>query len=195
MGTAGIYSFFPAKNLGALGDGGAVVTNDKSLASKIEALRVHGAKKKYKHIYAGGNFRLDTLQAAFLSVKLPFLKKWEKQRREVAGRYNELFKKQSHIITPKEPKDVYHVFNQYVIQLPADKRDKVKQALKRANTGCAVYYPVPLHLQPCFSQLGYKKGSFLKSEQAADSSLALPADPLLNEEEIKKIGTIVINNI
>ena len=181
MGIAGAFSFFPAKNLGALGDGGAVVTGDDDLAQKIRALRGHGSKVKYYHDVVGGNFRLDALQAALLSVKLPHLAAWEEGRARVALRYREALGGLPGITLPTTEKGDNHVFNQYVIR--CDARDDLKAALDGAGVGCAIYYPVPLHLQPCFADLGYRKGDFPHAERAAQETLAIPVDPAMEEND------------
>jgi dTDP-4-amino-4,6-dideoxygalactose transaminase len=187
MGDLGIFSFFPSKNLGGFGDGGMVITNNVELANKIKLLRHHGAETAYDHKYIGGNFRLDALQAAVLSVKLGHLEKWSAARRENAKHYNQLFEfsglPQKKLVLPPVPAydksgDVnYHVFNQYTIR--AINRDGLQTHLKKARIGCAVYYPVPLHLQDCFKYLGYTRGDFTASEKAAGEVLSIPVYPEL----------------
>ncbi len=189
MGKAGTFSFFPAKNLGALGDAGAVVTDDPGLAEQVRSLRQHGAKQKYRHDCIGGNFRLDALQASLLSVKLPFLEEWEAGRRRVAARYHELLSDLEELTLPVEPDERRHVFNQYVVRSP--KRDAIKRSLESAGIGCAVYYPEPLHVQECFAHLGYCRGDFPEAERAAKESLALPIDPLLGDAEIARVATAI----
>ncbi len=189
MGTLGCFSFFPSKNLGALGDGGMVVANDPSLAEKVRILRVHGGKPKYYHKSIGGNFRLDSLQAAVLNVKLNYLDGWTKKRQENARRYASLFKDSGLIekIGLDLPKAVYadagvshfHIYNQFVIRIPD--RDHLRDFLNREGIGTEIYYPVPFHLQECFCYLGYKEGDFPQSEQAAKETLALPIYPGLTE--------------
>ena len=181
MGIAGAFSFFPAKNLGAFGDGGAIITDDDDLAAEIRALRGHGAKVKYYHDLVGGNFRLDALQAALLSVKLPHLAGWEEGRRRVAGKYRETLSEFPGITLPPVKEGDDHVFNQYVVR--CDRRDELKAAFEEAGVGCAIYYPVPLHLQPCFADLGYGPGDFPHSERAAKETLAIPVDPALEEND------------
>jgi dTDP-4-amino-4,6-dideoxygalactose transaminase len=178
-GTAGVYSFFPAKNLGALGDGGAAVTGDAELADRIAHLRGHGAKRKYHHEEVGGNFRLDALQAAFLSVKLPALRGWEEGRRRVAARYAEAFAGVDGVTAPAELPGRRHVFNQYVVRLA--RRNAVQERFLEEGIGCAVYYPSPLSAQPCFAHLGYGEGDFPEARRAARETLAVPIDPLLDE--------------
>ncbi|MFO7899358.1 MAG: DegT/DnrJ/EryC1/StrS family aminotransferase [Planctomycetota bacterium] len=174
MGTVGTYSFFPAKNLGALGDGGAVVTDDDALADKIAVLRNHGSKPKYHHKLVGGNFRLDALQAAALSVKLPRLEDWEETRRRAAATYTERLADDDRFVTPVEADGNRHVFNQYELRVKGGKRDAAAAALDEAEIGHAIYYPVPLHLQECFADLGGREGDLPATEQACREALAVP---------------------
>jgi len=180
-GTVGTFSFFPAKNLGALGDGGAAVTDDGDLADRIAHLRGHGAKRKYHHEEVGGNFRLDALQAAMLSVKLPALRGWEEGRRRVASRYAGALEGIDGVTVPRELPGRRHVYNQYVIRLRD--RDAVRELLAERGIGCAVYYPSPLSAQPCFAYLGHGPGDFPEAERAARETLAIPVDPLLDEAQ------------
>jgi dTDP-4-amino-4,6-dideoxygalactose transaminase len=175
MGTAGCFSFFPSKNLGAFGDGGLVTTRDSALAREIRLLRNHGAEPKYHHRRIGGNFRLDALQAAVLRVKLPHLARWTEMRRANAARYADLFARAGfadRVTLPAEPPGYRHIFNQYVVRVPD--RDGVRQHLAEASIGTEIYYPVPFHLQECFAPLGHRRGAFPHAEAAADSTLALP---------------------
>jgi dTDP-4-amino-4,6-dideoxygalactose transaminase len=179
MGTAGCFSFFPSKNLGAFGDGGFVTTHDEKLAHEIRLLRNHGAEPKYFHLRVGGNFRLDALQAAVLRVKLPFLARWTDMRRLNAERYDRLFAEAGlsrasggPIDLPVHPADRTHIFNQYVIRVPD--RDRVRERLSAKGIGTEIYYPVPFHLQECFASLGYRPGDFPAAERAAAEVLALP---------------------
>jgi dTDP-4-amino-4,6-dideoxygalactose transaminase len=174
MGTAGTFSFFPAKNLGALGDAGAVVTDDADLADRMELLRNHGAEKRYFHRIVGGNFRLDALQAALLSIKLPYLPVWEKKRRAAAATYAELLEGDDRFVCPVETDGNHHVYNQYELRVRNGLRDRAADALKAADIGHAIYYPVPLHLQECFTDLGYGRGDFPVAEQACGEVLAVP---------------------
>jgi dTDP-4-amino-4,6-dideoxygalactose transaminase len=189
MGTMGTFSFFPAKNLGAMGDGGAVVTDDSSLASRVKQLRQHGAKQKHFHETIGGNFRLDSLQAAILSVKLPHLKTWEEARRKVARGYSELLGNTDELQLPEEGRDCRHVYNQYVFR--SKKRDEIQRALTDAGIGSAIYYPEPLHTQKCFESITRGEVSLKRSEQAASESLAIPIDPLLEDKAIEKIARVI----
>lgn len=181
MGIAGCFSFFPSKNLGCLGDGGMVTSNDPDLSKKIRLLRNHGAEPKYYHSMIGGNFRLDAIQAAALLVKLPHLENWHKMRRENAAYYDENLNVES----IKKPviayKREYHIYNQYVISVPKQ-RDELRKFLLEKGVGCEIYYPVPFHLQDCFAYLGYKKGDFPESEYAADHTIALPVFPELTRD-------------
>ena len=191
MGDFGALSFFPSKNLGAFGDGGMVLTNDESLARKLKVLRVHGSRDKYFYEILGGNFRLDALQAAILSVKLKYLETWQHKRIEKASYYDRIFKEsglgQERLIQIPESlyKDKgvksYHVYHQYVIR--AEKRDGLKEFLQENNVPTAIYYPLPLHLQKCFSYLGYKEGDFPVAEEAAREVLALPIYPELTSNQ------------
>lgn len=181
MGAMGCFSFFPSKNLGAIGDGGLVTTNDTGLADKLARLRNHGAKPKYYHAMIGGNFRLDPIQAAVLLVKLPHLEQWHAARRENAAYYD------AHLDVPGVVKPALawprenHIYNQYVISVP-DRRDELRDYLAKHKIGTEVYYPVPFHLQECFRSLGYRKGDFPRSEYAAEHTLALPIYPELTRE-------------
>jgi dTDP-4-amino-4,6-dideoxygalactose transaminase/acetyltransferase-like isoleucine patch superfamily enzyme len=180
IGQLGCFSFFPSKNLGAFGDAGMVVTRDKNLAKKLLQMRVHGAELKYYHKFVGGNFRIDTLQAAILVVKLAYLDSWTAKRQENARDYISMFKAKGldKIIRLPVILDHYrHIFNQFVIRVP--KRDELMKHLKDCRIGCEVYYPVALHNQACFAYLNYKKGSFPVSEQAAADTLAIPIYPEL----------------
>ena len=187
IGHIGTFSFFPTKNLGALGDGGLVVTNDEEIYKKAKSLRVHGSPRKYYHEYLGYNSRLDSLQAAYLLVKLPYTDRWNHLRRENAKFYNENLK--DVVKVPAEREGNYHIYHQY--SLRTGKRDELKDYLVNNGVGVAIHYPIPLHLQPAFSYLGYKEGDFPEAEKAAKEVLSLPIFPELTYEEkeyvVKKI--------
>ena len=198
MGHFGCFSFFPSKNLGGFGDGGMVTTSDEEMAEKLKIMRAHGSKPKYYHHLVGGNFRLDALQAAVLLAKLKYLDGWTHKRRQNAAYYSSLFQQSGLIeqgfVTPpqavwekgsainpqsaiRNPKLVSHIYNQYVIG--ARRRDELRAYLKEHGVGSEIYYPLPLHLQPCFAELAYKAGDFPESEKAAAETLALPIYPEL----------------
>ncbi len=190
MGDLGCFSFFPSKNLGALGDGGMVVTNDADLADRVLKMRVHGGHPKYHHKMIGGNFRLDSIQAGVVSVKLKYLDRWTAKRQENAKYYAELFR-ESGLISKTGlslPETVYsetackhyHIYNQFVLRV--DDRDNLRSFMTKEEIGTEIYYPIPLHLQECFSHLGYKEGDFPESEKAAKETLALPIYPELTQE-------------
>ena len=185
MGEIGCFSFYPSKNLGGMGDGGFVTTNDEQLADKLRALRVHGSHEKYYHKYVGLNSRLDGFQGAVLRVKLPHLESWTERRRENAGYYRELFTDHGlteQVVLPVERENARHIYNQYVIRV-ADRRDELRTFLTEHGVGTDVYYPVPLHLQECFNYLGGAKGDLPEAEKAADETLALPIYPELRREQ------------
>jgi len=180
LGLMGCYSFFPSKNLGGIGDGGMIVTNDALLAEKLTRLRNHGSHPKYYHSLIGGNFRLDTIQAATLLVKLPYLEDWHLARQKNALYYDQALAG-SAIKTPAIAyQRAFHIYNQYVILVP-EKRDELRRYLAENEISTEVYYPVPFHLQECFGYLGYKRGDFPQSEYAAEHSLAIPIYPELTE--------------
>jgi dTDP-4-amino-4,6-dideoxygalactose transaminase len=197
LGVMGCLSFFPSKNLGGIGDGGMVVTSDDGLAERLRLLRNHGAKPKYYHKIVGGNFRLDTIQAAALLVKLRHLDAWHKARQEHADRYRELFRQAGLAGAVRLPEVVdstpgirSHIYNQFVIGTP--KRDALREFLTAQGIGTEIYYPVPFHLQECFRDLGHKAGDFPESERAARETLALPVYPELTPEQqayvVERIG-------
>jgi dTDP-4-amino-4,6-dideoxygalactose transaminase len=182
IGTCGCFSFFPSKNLGTLGDGGMIVTQDAGLGERLAVFRNHGSKPKYYHKWVGGNFRLDTLHAAALLVKLPHLERWSQMRRANAERYNKLFAGCDAVKTPVIRDYNTTIFNQYVILV--ERRNELQAFLKENGIGTEVYYPVSMHEQECFRSLGYKTGDFPKSEYAASHSLALPIYCELSQEQI-----------
>ena len=184
LGTMGCFSFFPSKNLGAFGDGGAVTTSDPALVERLRSLRMHGSEQRYYHTFVGGNFRLDALQAAVLRVKLKYLDGWTSARQSNAEFYSRSLAEagliDSHVSTPVVVQD-RHIFNQYVIQ--ATGRDQLRQSLLDQQIGCEIYYPVPVHLQKCFAYLGFREGDFPISEHAALTTCALPIYPELTLEQ------------
>jgi dTDP-4-amino-4,6-dideoxygalactose transaminase len=185
MGDYGCFSFFPSKNLGAFGDGGIVTVKKEANAEVLRVLRMHGSKPKYFHKLIGGNFRLDALQAAVVSVKLKYLDGWSKKRQENARRYDALFAEAGLAGKIGLPTVVQnrHIFNQYIIRVP-QKRDDLRTHLGEKGVGSEIYYPLPLHLQACFADLGYGAGSFPESEKAAEETLALPIYPELSDEQL-----------
>ena len=183
LGNAAAFSFYPTKNLSALGDAGLATTCDDALAERMRMLRAHGMRKRYYHDEVGWNSRLDTLQAAALLVKLEFIAEWNERRRELAVSYNELFHEAAipGVVLPCTDARGVHVFHQYVIRAP--KRDELRAFLTERKIGSEVYYPVPLHLQESLKSLGYKRGDFPESEKAAAEVLALPMYAELREDE------------
>lgn len=188
LGTLACFSFFPSKNLGGFGDGGMVTTNDDTLAETMRVLRVHGAKPKYHHALLGGNFRLDALQAAVLRVKLRHLDAWTAARQHNASRYDSLLADIPGLSLPRIVTG-RHVFNQYIVRTA--RRDDLQAMLKSRGIGCEIYYPLPLHLQPCFAGLGYGKGSLPQAEAAAGETLALPIYPELSEAQVTEVAAAV----
>ncbi len=189
------FSFFPSKNLGGFGDGGVITLDDDALADRLRSLRNHGMDRQYHYREVGGNFRLDALQAAVLSVKLPHLDAWSAARRRNAAIYRNCFAERGlspgTVILPTEPYAdsgavLHHIYNQFVIRVP--KSDALREFLTKQGVGCAVYYPLPLHLQPCFDSLGGKPGDFPEAERAAEETLALPIFPELADEEIEWVA-------
>jgi dTDP-4-amino-4,6-dideoxygalactose transaminase len=181
-GTIGCLSFFPSKNLGAFGDAGMAVTQNSAIADTLRVLRVHGGKPKYYHGRVGGNFRLDALQAAVLRVKFKYLPLWTEARRRNAQRYRELFEHAGLLGHVTLPQDVAgHIYNQFVIR--CSQRDSLQAYLRKQNIETEIYYPVPLHLQACFAELGYRRGDFLNAARAAEEVLALPIYPELSQPQ------------
>lgn len=185
LGEIGCFSFYPSKNLGGMGDGGFMTTNDDELARKLFALRVHGSEERYYHKWVGLNSRLDGFQGAVLRVKLPYLDEWSDKRKANADRYRALFTDAGlaeEIGLPFERENVRHIYNQFVIRVPA-KRDELREFLGGNDIGTDIYYPVPLHSQECFAYLGYREGDFPESERASRETLALPIFPELRPEQ------------
>lgn len=171
LGVAGCFSFYPSKNLGACGEGGAVTTNDTELAKRVRMLRDHGSIKKYEHDFAAYNLRLEGLQGGVLTVKLPHLDSWNENRRKIAARYKELLEG-SNVVAPKEMPYAKHVYHLYVVL--AEDREALKKALNEQGIETGLHYPIPLHLQKAYEHLGYKKGDFPVSEHVANHLLSLP---------------------
>lgn len=194
VGAFGCFSFFPSKNLGALGDAGLLVTRDAALFRRARMLRQHGAEPKYHHALIGGNFRLDALQAAFLRVKLPHLDEWARGRQQNAAAYDALFAAAG--LAPellRTPPRVYagHVYNQYVIR--SSRRDALMAHLRAHGIGCEVYYPVPMHLQACFADRGEPLGTYPNAERACNEALALPIFPELGRERLERVATTIVD--
>jgi dTDP-4-amino-4,6-dideoxygalactose transaminase len=190
LGDCGCLSFFPGKNLGCYGDGGMVATNDAALFEKIKVLRNHGSKDKYFYVSHGFNSRLDTLQAAVVRVKLKHIDKWVDQRIACASTYNELLKDISNLSVPQTPAYTKHAFNYYTIRVKKN-RTVIQGRLKENGIASAIYYPLCLHLQQVYKDLGYKKGDFPVAEQAQNELLSLPMYPELKREQIEFIVRVV----
>ena len=185
MSEIGCFSFYPSKNLGGMGDGGFMTTDDDGLAEKLFALRVHGSKERYYHKWVGLNSRLDGFQGAVLRVKLPHLDSWSDKRKANADLYGELFTDAGlteQVSLPFERANVRHIYNQYVVRVPG-RRDELRSFLTENSIGTDIYYPVPLHLQECFEYVGYRLGDLPESERAAAETLALPIFPELKAEQ------------
>ncbi len=190
LGDAAALSFYPTKNLGGFGDGGMMLTGDPAMARALARLRVHGMEPKYHHHEVGFNSRLDALQAAVLRVKLRYLDDWTQRRRQAAERYRSLFEAQrltEHVVLPCERAANVHVYNQYVIRVPAAVRDPLRDYLTARQIGTEIYYPIPLHLQPCFASLGHRTGDFPIAESAAQQTIALPMYPELTDEQQRAV--------
>ena len=185
IATLGTFSFFPSKNLGGYGDGGMIVTQDEALAARLKRLRMHGGAKMYFHDEVGYNSRLDALQAAVLQAKLPHLQAWSAKRRSNAAYYDKALADVSEIRTPVVAPQNESIFNQYTIRV--DRRDDLQAFLKGRGIGTAIYYPLPLHLQPCFAYLGYKEGACPESEKAAKEVLSLPIYPELTTAQLDEV--------
>src|SRR4051812_39417887 len=188
--TIGTFSFFPSKNLGGYGDGGMIVTQDDAIAERLKRLRVHGGAKQYFHDEVGYNSRLDALQAAVLSAKLPHLAAWSAKRRENAAYYDAAFAdlaSRGALRTPYVAPESESIFNQYTLRVADGRRDALQAALKAAGIGSSIYYPLPLHLQPCFAYLGYKEGQCPESERAAKEVLSLPIYPELTRAQLEEV--------
>lgn len=190
LGDVGCFSFFPGKNLGCYGDGGMVVTNDNAVAERIKMLRNHGSTTKYYYGMHGFNSRLDTIQAAVLSVKLKYMDTWIKMRINNAHYYNQLLSEMPHIIAPYISGHAKHAFNYYTIRLKKN-RDSMQQRLKENGIACAIYYPLCLHLQEVYKDSGYKPGNFPVAEKVQEETLSLPMYPELKKSQIKEIVKVL----
>jgi dTDP-4-amino-4,6-dideoxygalactose transaminase len=189
LGAIAAFSFYPTKNLGGAGDAGAVTTDDDGLAALVTTLRQHGESERYRHAIVGGNFRMDSVQAAVLLAKLPRLEEWTARRISIAQRYGELFWDASvsgRIVLPEVAAGRRHVFHQYVVRVR--ERDRVRAKLAERGISTAVFYTIPLHLQECFTGLGYREGDFPQSEKAAKEVLALPMFPQLTDAEVDRVA-------
>ena len=193
LGTAGAFSFFPTKNLGGFGDGGMMTTSDDEMADRLRKIRVHGGRQMYHHEMVGTNSRLDALQAAVLSAKLPHLERWTEQRRENAARYDEAFSDVEGVEPPVVADGNRHVYNQYTVRV--GDRDQVKERLDAEGIGSGIYYPVPLHLQACFTELGCAEGDFPESERAAREVLSLPIFPELTDEQQDRVIEVILSAV
>jgi dTDP-4-amino-4,6-dideoxygalactose transaminase len=189
LGAVGTLSFFPTKNLGAWGDAGLMVTQDDALAERLRRLRLHGGARQYHHEEVGTNSRLDSLQAAVLLAKLPYLSRWTAARQANAARYTAAFSGHPAICPPRQDPANDHIYHQYTIQAPH--RDELQAHLKAQGVGHAVYYPLALHLQPCFSHLGYRRGDLPATEAAMDSVISLPIYPELTREQQDRVIAVV----
>ncbi len=193
IGLAGWTSFYPTKNLSAFGDAGLVTTNDDALAERMRSLRVHGSRQRYFHEAIGGNFRIDAMQAAILRVKLPHLEGWTESRRTNAASYDRLFAQAGlapELFSTPERVEAGHVYHQYVVRTP--RRDALRAHLAERSIGSEIYYPLPLHLQPCFADLGYGVGQLPVTERAAHEVLALPIYPELTQAQIERVVGAVV---
>ncbi len=200
LALASSFSFYPGKNLGAYGEGGAALTNDDDLAKKFKMIRDHGTEQKYYHQMFGHNYRMEGIQGAVLGVKLPHLNDWTEGRRRVAAKYNELLRDVEEIKLPKEMDYAKHVYHLFVIQVLGEeniertaKRDALQKYLSERGIATGLHYPIPLHLQPCFSHLGYKKGDFPVTEALAEQGLSLPMFAELTDEQIEYITNEIKN--
>ena len=189
FGLCGCFSFYPTKNLGGFGDGGLVTTNDESFAEKIKTLRDHGQKPRYFYKILGGNFRLDCIQAAVLSVKLKYLDEWNDKRRQNAILYDNFFAG-SEVKPPQIDSNNVSIYHQYTVTVP--KRDRLQEYLAEKEIGSAIFYPHPLHLQECFKQLGYNKGDFPVAERLCEDVLSLPIYPELKKEQIEYVANAIL---
>ncbi len=187
IGQIGCFSFYPTKNLGACGDGGAITTNDREIAAKIRVLKDHGQKSKYHYEYVGVNSRLDTIQAAILQIKLRHLDIWNQKRQKIAYRYHQQLAHIPDIVTPQQLSGGEGVWNQYTIRILNGKRNLVREKLQERGVNTMIYYPRPLHLQAVYANLGYQSGQLPVSEQVCNQVLSLPMFPELSEEQQDRV--------
>jgi dTDP-4-amino-4,6-dideoxygalactose transaminase len=192
LGIAGCFSFYPSKNLGCLGEGGAVVTSDPKLADKVRLLRDHGSIRKYQHSVPGYNFRLEGLQGGLLTVKLRYLDHWNNRRRLWAQRYHELLTDAA-VTKPSQMPYAKHVYHLYVIEVNG--RDEIRQQLSTKRIDCGLHYPIPLHLQEAYATLGYKTGDFPVAEEAARRILSLPMYPDLTNEQVEAVASALLESV
>ncbi|MBL7999403.1 MAG: DegT/DnrJ/EryC1/StrS family aminotransferase [Candidatus Kapabacteria bacterium] len=190
LGDICSFSFYPGKNLGAYGEGGAVTTNNPDLARKVKMLREHGSERKYYHETYGTNYRMEAIQGAVLGVKVKHLHTWTENRRRVAARYNELLRDVEEIVLPYEAHNTRHVYHLYVIQ--TDNRDALQKHLSECGIATGLHYPVPLHMQKCFEHLEYKQGDFPVSEQLGAQCLSLPMFPEMTDEQVRHVAESVV---
>ena len=183
IGHVGCFSFYPTKNLGGCGDGGAITTNDPEIAKRLRVIKEHGQKNRYYYEEVGVNSRLDCIQAAILQIKLRYLDTWNNQRRQIAARYQQLLSQVPGIITPQELPAGVGVWNQYTVRVLDNKRDEIRTKLQERGVNTMVYYPHPLHLQPVYENLGYKPGQLSVAEQVSQEVTSLPMFPELSEEQ------------
>jgi dTDP-4-amino-4,6-dideoxygalactose transaminase len=188
FGDISCFSFYPGKNLGAAGEGGALVTNNSAFAARAKSLREHGSTVRYYHDEVGFNYRMEGIQGAVLGVKLPHLQKWTNERRRVAHRYHELLK-DTPLQLPREAAGCESAYHLYVVRHP--QRDKLKEYLDANGVGCALHYPLPLHLQKCYASLGHKPGDFPLAEKAARECLSLPIYPELTDAQIQRVAEVI----
>ena len=196
FGAMAAFSFYPTKNLGGAGDAGAVTTDDAGLAQLLRSLRLHGETERYHHARVGGNFRMDAIQAAVLLAKLPYLKAWNERRRAIAARYGERLSetaRSGRLTLPPEAPGRRHVYHQYVVRVLD--RDGVRERMAARRIATAVFYPVPLHRQECFADLGYREGAFPEAEKAAKEVLALPIFAALTDEEVDRVAEALIDSL
>lgn len=195
LSDAASFSFYPGKNLGAYGEGGAVTTNSDEVANKVKMLRDHGAVQKYNHEMLGHNYRMEGIQGAVLGVKLRYLDKWTEGRRHAAKKYYEFLKDFPSITLPKEMKYAKHVYHLFVIQVNEGgikRRDDLAKFLNENGVSTGLHYPIPLHLQPCFRNLGYKKADFPQTEKLAECGLSLPMYPELTDDQVEYVSAKIM---